>query len=155
MKNEQNCKIHASSRGDSNFFAFWRPVSQSHAMAQPLALFLYEKLLPSGQLVNRFQDKGYRVQSIGAAATLLEHANREKPMLLMVDLESRLNDVCEAIRQLKKNNSTAHIPIIAYASASKTALHEEARAAGATLVVTDAAILVHLDQFLDQALQLD
>ena len=47
-------------------------------MAQPLALFLYEKLLPSGQLVNRFQDKGYRVQSIGAAATLLDHADREK-----------------------------------------------------------------------------
>jgi CheY-like chemotaxis protein len=124
-------------------------------MAQPLALFLYEKLLPSGQLVNRFQDKGYRVQSIGAAATLVDHADREKPMLLMVDLESRKNDVCEAIRQLKKHGTTAHIPVIAYASASKTALQEEARNAGATLVVTDAAILVHLDQFLDQALQVD
>ena len=124
-------------------------------MAQPLALFLYEKLLPSGQLVNRFQDKGYRVQSIGAATTLVDHADREKPMVLMVDLESRQNDVCEAIRQLKKKNSTAHIPVIAYAPASQAALQEEARNAGATLVVTDAAILVHLDQFLDQALQVD
>ena len=124
-------------------------------MAQPLALFLYEKLLPSGQLVNRFQDKGYRVQSIGTPGSLVAHADREKPMVLMVDLESRQNDVCEAIRQLKSNHSTAHIPIIAYGPASKTSLQEEARTSGATLVVTDASILVHLDQFLDQALQVD
>jgi CheY-like chemotaxis protein len=137
------------------FFAFCRRVSQSHEMAQPLALFLYEKLLPSGQLVNRFQDKGYRVQSIGTPGTLVAHADREKPMVLMVDLESRQNDVCEAIRQLRGNTSTAHIPVIAYGPASKTALQEEARTSGATLVVTDAAILVHLDQFLDQALQVD
>ena len=30
-----------------------------------------------------------------------------------------------------------------------------ARAAGATLVVTDAAIIVHFNQFLEQALQVD
>jgi hypothetical protein len=34
-------------------------------------------------------------------------------------------------------------------------LQAAARAAGATLVVTDAAILTHLPQFLDQALQVE
>lgn len=124
-------------------------------MVQPLALFLYEKLLPSGQLVNRFQDKGYRVQSIGDPSTLVEHAEREKPMIVVADLEARQNNVCQAIGDLRKNSATAHIPVIAFAAAAKNALQEEGRAAGATLVVTDTAILAHLDQFLDQALQVD
>ena len=71
-------------------------------MVQPLALFLYEKLLPSGQLVNRFQDKGYRVQSIGDPTTLVEHAEREKPLVVVADLESRQHNVSQAIGELKK-----------------------------------------------------
>jgi CheY-like chemotaxis protein len=124
-------------------------------MVQPLALFLYEKLLPSGQLVNRFQDKGYRVQSIGDPTSLVEHAQREKPMVVLADLESRQHSVPQAISELRKHAGTAHIPVIAFGSATKPALQEEARTAGATLVVTDTAILAHLDQFLDQALQVD
>jgi CheY-like chemotaxis protein len=124
-------------------------------MVQPLALFLYEKLLPSGQLVNRFQDKGYRVQSIGDPTTLVDHAEREKPLVVLADLESRQYNVAQAIGELKKNAGTAHIPVIAFASAAKASLQEDARTAGATLVVNDTAILAHLDQFLDQALQVD
>ncbi|MDB6034720.1 MAG: Response regulator receiver protein [Verrucomicrobiales bacterium] len=124
-------------------------------MVQPLALFLYEKLLPSGQLVNRFQDKGYRVQSIGDPTTLVDHAEREKPLVVLADLESRQYNVALAIGELKKNAGTAHIPVIAFASAAKASLQEDARTAGATLVVNDTAILAHLDQFLDQALQVD
>jgi hypothetical protein len=45
--------------------------------------------------------------------------------------------------------------VIAFSSATKPALQDGARTAGATLAVTDTAILAHLDQFLDQALQVD
>lgn len=124
-------------------------------MNQPLILCLYERLLPGGQLVNRLQDLGYRVQSVADPAVLVEEAEREKPLLVMADLEPRQNQLCEAIATLKKNSGTSHIPIIAFASARNTAIQEAARAAGATLVVNDAAILVHLDQFLEQALQVD
>ena len=37
---------------------------------QPLALVLYEKLLPGTQLVNRLQDLNYRVQTVNDAALL-------------------------------------------------------------------------------------
>ena len=124
-------------------------------MIQPLILCLYERLLPAGQLVNRLQDLGYRVQSIGDPGTLTEQAEHEKPLLVMADLEPRQNKVCEAITALKKNSATSHIPVIAFASARNPAIQEAARTAGATLVVNDSAILVHLDQFLEQALQVD
>ena len=124
-------------------------------MTQPLALFVYERLLPGGQLVNRLQDLGYRVQSLSDPNTLVEQAVREKPLLVMIDLEPRKDEICAAIASLKKNTATAHLPVIAFASSSQAALQEAARAAGVTLIVTDTAILLHLEQFLDQALQVE
>jgi len=124
-------------------------------MTRPLALFVYERLMPGGQLVNRLQDLGYRVQSLADPATMVEQAEREKPLLIIADLEPHHAAVCAAISSLKQNPATAHIHVIAFASASHPAEHELARAAGATLVVTDAAIIVHFNQFLEQALQVD
>jgi CheY-like chemotaxis protein len=124
-------------------------------MKRPLALLLYEKLLPGGQLVNRLQDLGYRVQPVPAPADLVPTAEREKPLLAFVDLEPRYERTCEAISSLRKNTATSHVPVIAFATAQNTDAHETARRAGATLVVNDSALLVHLSQFLDQALQVD
>jgi CheY-like chemotaxis protein len=124
-------------------------------MKQPLALLLYEKLLPGGQLVHRLQDLGYRVQPVPAPSDLAPTAEREKPLLAFVDLEPRYEKTCEAITALRQNPATAHIPIIAFAAPQSVAAHEHARQAGATLVVNDAALLVHLGQFLDQALAVD
>ena len=124
-------------------------------MTQPLTLFLYEKLLPGGQLVNRLQDLGYRVQSLSNPALLPELAEREKPLLIITDLEPDQNHVPQALSRLRQNASTAHIPIIAFAAAAKVPLMEAARTAGATLVVNDNAILLHLNQLLEQALQVD
>ena len=124
-------------------------------MKQPLALLLYEKLLPGGQLVHRLQDLGYRVQPVPAPSDLVSTAEREKPLLAFVDLEPRYQKTCEAISALRQNAATAHIPVIAFAAPQSEEAQEAARRAGATLVVADAALLVHLGQFLDQALQVD
>ena len=51
-------------------------------MTQPLALVLYEKLLPGSQLVNRLQDLNYRVQTVTEPSTLVECAEQSKPMLV-------------------------------------------------------------------------
>ena len=123
-------------------------------MSEPLALLVYEKLLPGGQLVNQLQDRGYRVQPLTDPAEL-GAAARQKPMLVFIDLEPKTEQACTAIRQLKNDPATAHIPVIAIAPHTRDELAEPARAAGAKLVVHDNAILVHLDQFLEQALQLD
>jgi CheY-like chemotaxis protein len=124
-------------------------------MKQPLALLLYEKLLPGGQLVNRLQDLGYRVQPVPAPGDLVPTAEREKPLLAFVDLEPRFEQICQAISGLRQNSATRHIPVIAFAAPQSAEAQEAARRAGATLVVNDAALLLHLGQFLDQALQVD
>ena len=123
-------------------------------MSEPLALLVYEKLLPGGQLGHQLQDRGYRVQPIADPADL-PGAAQQMPMLVFMDLESKTDQAYAAIRHLKSDPSTAHIPVIAIAPHTREELAEPARAAGAKLVVFDNAILVHLDQFLEQALQLD
>ena len=124
-------------------------------MTQPLTLFLCEKSLQGGQLINRLQDLGYRVQSLSDPKTLTEVAEREKPLVVIADLEPERNEVSKAIAQLRGNGGTSHIPLIAFASDRKANLQAVARAAGATLVVSDTAILLHLNQLLAQALQVD
>jgi CheY-like chemotaxis protein len=119
-------------------------------MTQPLALLLYEKLLPGSQLVNRLQDLGWRVQVIHDGSALERAAQEHKPVLVFADLHGTQHPVCNAIHHLRKNKDTGHLPVIAFASdeaMSKTAID-----AGASLVVSDTAILQHLDQFIDQAL---
>jgi CheY-like chemotaxis protein len=124
-------------------------------MTKPLALVLYEKLLPGSQLVNRLQDINYRVQAIADADRLVECAEQAKPMLVLADLESTKSNVCAAIARLRQSAATKHLPVIAFSGERAAELQAAARAAGATLVVTDAAILTHLPQFLDQALQVE
>ena len=124
-------------------------------MTQPLALVVYEKLLPGTQLVNRLQDLSYRVRAVTDPATLLACAQQEKPMLVLADLESTRSDISKAIGELRRDPSTQHIPVIAIAPEGATELLDAAKAAGATLIAGETAILSHLAEFLDQALQVE
>jgi PleD family two-component response regulator len=130
-------------------------VFQCFGMKQPLILVLYEKILPGSQLLNRLQDIGYDAQALSAPAELVQKAEQEKPLLLIADLEPKPAEVCQAIGQLKAHAATSHIPVIALESGRDAGLPDNARKAGAALVVNDRAILLHLKQFLDQALQVD
>jgi len=121
-------------------------------MTQPLALVLYEKILPGSQLVNRLQDLKYRVQTISDAGLLVECAEQAKPLLVLVDLESSRNNVTPEIARLRQHPATKHIPVIAFGADKKPDLQAAAKTAGVTLVVAEAAILSHLPQFLEQAL---
>lgn len=124
-------------------------------MTQPLALVLYERLLPGSQIVNRLQDLNYRVQLIGEANRLVECAEQAKPLLVLADLESTRDNVCAVLARLKQNAATKHLPVIAFSPEAAVELQAAAQAAGATLVVGETAILNHLPQILDQALQVE
>jgi CheY-like chemotaxis protein len=124
-------------------------------MTKPLALVLYEKLLPGSQLVNKLQDLNYRVYTIADAGALMDYAQQKKPLLVLVDLASSLTNVSVAIAKLKLNPDTKHLPVIAFAGEQETELQETARKAGATLVVNETAITTHLPQFLEQALHVE
>lgn len=121
-------------------------------MNAPLALLLYEKIMPGSQLVNRLQDLGYRVQTLSDAALLVEVTEREKPMIVLADLSSRRNKVAAAIGGLKQNSATAHVPVIAFCPDQEGALPSLGHNARAALVVTNAAVVHHLPQLLEQAL---
>lgn len=119
-------------------------------MTQPLALLLYEKLLPGTQLANRLQDIGWRVQTVNEGAALTRMAEEHKPVLVIADLHSSRQPVAEGIAALRANKNTAHIPVIAFTA--DDSLSAAALAAGANLIAGDTAILQHLSQFIDQAL---
>jgi CheY-like chemotaxis protein len=124
-------------------------------MIQPLALLLYERLLPGSQLANRMRDLNYRVQTISTSESLMSCARQDRPMLVLIDLVSARENFSLAITQLREDPDTQHIPIIAFGPVKAADLQKSARAAGATLVINENALLTHLSQFLDQALQVE
>ena len=124
-------------------------------MTQPLALVLYEKLLPGSQLVNRLQDLNYRVQTVSDPALLTQCAEQAKPLLIVADLESGANNILAALGGIKQNPATKHLPVIGFCKEDSAQLRTDAAKAGITLLVTEAAIMNHLPQLLQQALELE
>ena len=124
-------------------------------MTEPLALVSYERLLPGSQLVNRLQDLNYRVQAVADASALPACARQEKPLIIFLDLVSSRHNTSEVVANLKKHPETRHIPVIAFCPDDALDAQEAAQSAGATLVVSDAAVLNYLVQFLEQALRVE
>ena len=123
-------------------------------MQQPLAIVLYERLLPGSQLVNRLQDLHYRVLAVNNFATLAATVKRESPLLVLVDLAGR-GDSGAAIQSIKSEAATAHVPIIAFAPDDQTESLAAATLAGANFTVTYSSLMAHLSRWLDQALHVD
>lgn len=123
-------------------------------MTQPLALVVYENLLPGSQLVNRLQDLKYRVRVLSDLGQLIETAVEAKPMVVFMDLEAKSKDPCAAIKQLKENSATSHLPVVGFMMQSHPELEQAARNAGATAFATESVLLNHLDQLLEQALEI-
>ncbi len=124
-------------------------------MTEPLALIFYERIMPGSNLLNRIKDSGYRVQHISDARLLPDCVEREKPLFLVMDLETTGHNVCETIASLKKNPATQHLPIITFAGDDKTELQAASLAAGANFSVGETLIANHLAQLLDQALHIE
>ena len=118
-------------------------------MTEPLALVLYQRILPGSQVVNRLQDLNYRVQTVAEAAQLMECAEQTKPILVLADLDSTDSNVPAAIARLRQNPATKHIPVIGFSA------QPGPQPEGVTLLVSDSAISNHLPECLDQALQME
>ena len=124
-------------------------------MTQPLALVVYEKLLPGSQLVNRLQDLNYRVQTVPSAEALVSCAESERPMLVLADLTSERVDVSAVIANLRQHPGTSHIPVIAFGPDDAEELQRSALSAGAALVTSESAVLNQLPALLEQALHVE
>lgn len=136
-------------------FAISPSLFQADPVTQPLALILYQRLLPGSQLVNRLTDLKYRTHTLSDPATLTACAEETKPMLVLADLDFSADNVCPAITALKQNPATQHLPVIAFSGQNTPELQTAAQAAGVALLVSDTAILNHLQECLQQALQIE
>ncbi len=123
-------------------------------MSEPLAILHYSSLMPGGQLANKLQDLGYRVQTLADMTRLVEVCQVEKPLVVVAEILPG-GPVCASIAQLKQDPSTRHIPVLAYSAAQDPALQHQAREAGVSLLAGTAAISEHLPRLLDQVLQLE
>ena len=81
-------------------------------------------------LVALLQFSGYRITEAGNGLQALEKARSEKPDLIVMDLQLPGMMGIEAAKILKEEESTAHIPIIAYTALLNETLKEEALKVG-------------------------
>ncbi|MGA4643237.1 hypothetical protein [Limisphaera sp. 4302-co] len=124
-------------------------------MTKPRLLLYYERLLPGTQLVNRLQDLGYEVRTVGVVQDLPAVAAAWTPLIIVADLEGTRGDVLEAVRRVRADPATAHVPVLGFHGTSAADLAERAQQSGVTLVVQDAAMTHHLAQCLARALEVD
>lgn len=124
-------------------------------MTKPLAVVAYERLLPGSQLCLKLGDLGYRVLHLRDLLQFIPTVEREKPMVVLLDLIWDMRDACICISQLKANEALRHVAVIAFADVTARRLREQALIAGANLVADDAGIRVQLPNLLDQALDLE
>jgi CheY-like chemotaxis protein len=124
-------------------------------MTKPLAVLLHEKMVPGSKLVSKFEELDYRVVTVMDPADLPVVAKKERPMLVVADLTSRRGDVLAAIGALQADETTSHIPVLAYAPREDEKQREAALKVGVKILATDATILPHLPQFVEHALSLD
>ncbi len=124
-------------------------------MTKPLALLLHEKPLPGSQVASRFAEMEYRVVTLAEPDALLETARREMPMIVVADLNHRWREALAAIKGLRSASDTSHLPVLGYAAREDGELCEEALGAGVKIVATDAMVVHHLPQVVEQALQVD
>ena len=122
---------------------------------QPLAIVVYQRLLPGSQLVNKLQDLHYRVLALSDPAELLDQALTAHPMLALVDLGAGGTECLSTIRQLRQHADTQHLPIIGFTADPDQQSREAAAESGLTILLGDTAILQHLPQCLQRALEVE
>lgn len=124
-------------------------------MTHPLALLLHDKMMPGSKLGAKFEERDFRVVTLADPAELLAVAKREMPMIVAADLTNRRGDVLQAIRALHDEETTSHIPVIAYAAREDDKLREAALQAGVKVMATETTVLPHLGQFIEHALHVE
>lgn len=122
-------------------------------MNEPLALLLCERGLIATQLTQRLEALRYRLHIVGKPAEMVSAARTEKAMIILADLEGNTPEVVDVLAQLRADPATAHIPVIAFAREMNDETQAGLVARGVAMAVNEVAILSHLAQLLDRALE--
>ena len=96
----------------------------------PLILLVEDNELNRDMLSRRLVRKGYEVAVAVDGAQGVALAKEQKPALILMDMSLPVLDGWEATRQLKADETTAHIPIIALTAHAMSEDRENALSAG-------------------------
>jgi PleD family two-component response regulator len=121
---------------------------------EPLALLLCSRRLIAIQLTERLEALRYRIVVLDEPAQLRTQAEADKAMVVFADMEGRDEALIAAVKQLRSNASTSHIPVIGFRRELDDAAQSALTAQGFATVVNETAILSHLTQLLDRALDI-
>lgn len=91
--------------------------------------------------------------TVSVPADLVAAAESQKAMIVLADVEGLSHAVVSAIQTLRGNAATSHIPVIAFARELDDPAQGSLVAKGATIAVTESAVLGHLSQLLNRALE--
>jgi two-component system cell cycle response regulator DivK len=82
-------------------------------MAQQAKLLVVEDNdMNRNLIIRRFEKWGYQMVSAVNGAEGVNQAKKELPALILMDVNMPIMDGLEAIRQIRANSNTQHIPII-------------------------------------------
>lgn len=121
-------------------------------MNEPLALLLTNRGLIASQLKERLEALRYRFVVVAEPEELVDGAVRERAMVVLADLEGREEAVVSAVGQLRATPATAHIPAIGFRKELTESFQNELLGRGFAVMVNESALLSHLSQLLDRAL---
>ena len=105
-------------------------------------------------LKERLEALRYRVSELANPLELVTRAELDQAMVVFADLEGGGQPVFQAIEHLRASPTTAHIPVLAFARELDDPGQAAAVARGASIAVPEAALLAHLPQLLERALEL-
>lgn len=94
-------------------------------------LLVEDNELNRDMLSRRLERKGYTIRMAVDGAEGVAQAVALKPHLILMDLSLPIMDGWEAIRRLKANPETRHIPVIALTAHARAEDEKNAREAGA------------------------
>ena len=75
-------------------------------------LLVEDNEMSRDMLVRRLQKRGYDVVSAETGQQAIEMSISEEPGLILMDMTLPDINGCEATREIKKNEITAHIPVV-------------------------------------------
>jgi CheY-like chemotaxis protein len=120
---------------------------------EPLVILVSENLLLLSRAANELQQRNYRVHHSRNATELVAVVREHQPLFVILDLTCRGGDPCAVIAELNADEKLKHVPILAFAEQTNTALLDRAREAGAKLVTSNSGIAQHLPQLIDRVLE--
>ena len=121
-------------------------------MNEPIALLLCGRALIATQLEERLVALRYRTRVVSTPADLIAVAEQAKAMVVLADIEGAPEPVLAVLEKLRTNPVTAHIPTIGFVREADAGTQAALLARGVAPVVSEAAMLSHLPQLLDRAL---